>query len=526
MSKNVSPQEKFIRATVEFMASKNAQYYARGDRIYFDTTSMKGNKLLQLEGSEFRSFILRRAKAADNLLLRAADVDLIVDHVRFHAQDHAKPLAADARSTFIGDDLYINTGWEDGKIIKIASEGTWEEATPAGRIFEPLPPKMRMAVPKMRDATLFPELLKKGIGDFGDMHCLLSVTCATMLLPSDFVHPFLVFTGDQARGKSTTMKLLVQLIDPYDTSELMTVGEDMRDIIALVRGRHSIALDNVSKLPFDEDLLSKMYSGGVFSARKMATNSELSEVELPRLRVMMNGIGTAFSRSDLMSRCIFIEHPVFTKTGTDGRERFKSLAMIERRWAAMRPELLGSLLRAIGAGMHKLRESGGYEEKDSDSRFVEYAVIGECIAEAMGFKAGLFTEQVRKAGDEMKSGAIDADDCAQLVLAWLGGETPVIEQLAGFEEAIAKAPEQDPNRRIIAPSELFGQLRGIATKRGYAVYSMKWLASVKSMSTAILRSKKNIENSGWAINKIHGGASNRHLEFKRIAPQKDRPKAA
>ena len=312
-------KDKYIRSMIAWMASEKAHYYKRGDQVYIDTKSLRGKHLMALEGSDFRSFMLRAAKTAANLLLRPADIELIVSHVQMHAKEAAKPLAADIRSAYMDGDLYINTGWEDGKLIKIDQKGVWEESKPVQRIFEPLPYKMRLAIPQMRDATLFPALVKQGIGDFGDMHCLLCVTCATMMLPATFVHPFLVFTGDQARGKSTTMKLLIQLIDPYESSELMTVGEDIRDIIALVRGRHSIALDNVSKLPFDEDLLSKMYSGGVFSARKMTTNAELSEVELPRLRVMMNGIGTAFTRSDLMSRCIFIEHPAMTKNGPDGQ---------------------------------------------------------------------------------------------------------------------------------------------------------------------------------------------------------------
>lgn len=508
-----SPKDKFIRATIAFLASEKAEYYVRSDRVYIDTRGFNATKLMLLEGGEFKSFLMRYAKTTVNILLKGAEVDQIIEHVKYHAQEVAKPLAADARAAFIGEDLYINTGWEDGKMVKISQEGVWTEEKPVGRIFEPLPPKMRMAVPLMREATLFPALLKKGIADFGDMNCLLCVTCATLMLPADFVHPFIVFTGDQARGKSTTMKLLVQLIDPYDSSELMTVGEDMRDIIALVRGRHSIALDNVSKLPFDEDLLSKMYSGGMFSARKMMTNSEMSEVELPRLRVLMNGIGTAFNRSDLMSRCIFIEHPVLT-TKENGRELFESLHMIERRWLQMRPELLGSLLRAIGAGLKLFRERERYENKKSEARFVEYAVLGECISEAMGFKPGLFTEQVKKAGEEMRSDAIESDDCAQLILAWLNGESSDT-QIAGFEDEVRAG--EAIKVRVITPTELFAEMKALAAKRGYSVYSMKWLASVKALSTAVARSKKNIDNGGWAMNKISSGAKKRCFEFTKKA---------
>lgn len=508
MSKNVDPKDKFIRESIAFLTSK-AKFHSRGDRVYVDTRKMQGTKLLNIEGPEFRSFLMRLAKSKVNVLMRGSDAELIVEHALFHAQEVAKPLSSDARSMFKDEKLYINPGWENGNLITIDDEGSWTEEAQEEWMFEPMTPKMRMVVPQKREATMFPEYLKQGIADFKDHHCLLAVTCATMLLPSDFVHPFIVFTGDQARGKSTTMKLMLQLVDPYDKGELMSVGEDMRDIIALCRGRHSIALDNVSKLPFDEDLLSKMYSGGLFATRKMMTNSEVSEVETPRLRVLMNGIGNAFTRSDLMSRCIFIDHPVLTTIKPDGTEDFAPLSVVENRWKKMLPEALGSLLSALGSGMGIFKKKGGLEGKTSHSRFVEYCVIGECIAEAMGFESGLFTKQVDLASEQQKAGAIDADDCAQLVIAWLNGERAT-NTTDAFAEQLPLAASSE---YILSPADFFGEIRGLAAHRGYSVYSLKWLASTKAFSAALTRSQKNIEHGGWAMLKLTGGDHNRKIKF-------------
>jgi hypothetical protein len=40
----------------------------------------------------------------------------------------------------------------------------------------------------------------------------------------------------------------------------------------------------------------------------------------------------------------------------------------------------------------------------------------------MGFEAGMFTEQVNKAAEDVRERAVEVDDCAQLVQAWLDGE--------------------------------------------------------------------------------------------------------
>lgn len=516
MTKPQDPKDKFIRGTIAFMSSEKTTYYMRGDRVYVDTRAFKGKKLLLLEGNEFRSFLLRHAKKTDNVLLRRADADLIIEHVYYHALENAKQLSTDARAMFAGKTLLVNPGWQDDRLIEIQEDGTWKERVQTDWLFEPMAPKMRMPVPEMREAKMFPEYLKQGIADFGSNHCLLAVTCATMLLPADFVHPFIVFTGDQARGKSTTMKLILQLVDPYEKGELMSVGEDMRDIIALCAIRHSIALDNVSKLPFDEDLLSKMYSGGLFATRKMATNSELSEVETPRLRVLMNGIGNAFSRSDLISRCIFIEHPLLMEAPAAGKqEQFASLSIVEERWRKMLPETLGSLLRAIGAGLKLFHERGGLEGKTAGARFVEYCVLGECISEAMGFPPGEFTKQINAATEHQKDNAIDADDCAQLVVAWLEGERAEDKSLDLV--GANPLPFGKSDEYMISPSDLHKGLRALAVHRGFSIYSIKWLASTKALTQAITRSAKNIEHDGWDVVKILGGDNKRCFKFTRRA---------
>ena len=505
--RRVDKKTQYLHKMIAYLTSEEVPYHFRGDRYYVDTRPLKGKRLLYVESNDFRSFLMNLAKKMDGLLLRRADADLLIEHALFHAQDVAKPLSSDARAMQDGKRFLINPGWENDKLIAIEPGKPWKEVPQKEWLFEPMTAKMRMPVPEPREATTFPEYLKKGIADFGEHHCLLAVTCATMLLPADFVHPFIVFTGNQARGKSTTMKLILQLVDPYEKGELMSVGEDMRDIIALTRGRHSIALDNVSKLPFDEDMLSKMYSGGLFATRKMATNSELSEVETPRLRVLMNGIGNAFSRSDLMSRCIFIEHPALTTAD----EQFAPLSFVENRWRAMLPDALGSLLAALSGGLKIFEEKGGIEGKTSRSRFVEYCVIGECIAEAMGYEEGLFTKQVDAASEIQKEGAIAADDCAQLVLAWLTGErAEKTDPQSDFFESTKFVQQSE---YTIAPSDLFSEIRALAAKRGYSVYSLKWLASAKSFNDAMKRSQKNIENGGWGFHQIAGGEKKRHYHF-------------
>jgi energy-coupling factor transporter ATP-binding protein EcfA2 len=514
----MSGKEKFVRAMITLLTSDEARYYARGERVYVDSSILKGAGLMLLQSGEFSRHLLHVAKKSENILLRTADADLIIDHVLSHALRTASQLSADNRARFLNGHMALNTGWENGNLLILEPEqGTWSEGSVDEPVFEPVPYTMRLPVPVSKAATEFPKILKAGIADFGDTHCLIAVSCATMLLPATFPHPFLVFTGAQARGKSTTMKLILQLIDPNLGGELMTVGEDTRDLVALCRDRHCIAMDNVSHLPFDEDLLSKMYSGGQFAARKMTTNSELSVAMMPRLRVMINGVGTSFSRSDLMSRCIFIDHPVLTSKGKGGQDAFVPVEHIEARWAKLLPEALGSLLTAVSEGWKLFLAQGGLEDKTSECRYVEYAIIGECMSQVMGFEPVLFTEQVYRAAEAAKEGAIEADDTAQLILAYLNGEKGQDHQFEAFNDPI---PRKDiintPGYLMISSTDLFKEIRAIAQARNYSIYGLKWLNSVRAFSTAIIRSQKNIETGGWSSRQVKGGEHKRNWEFFKV----------
>jgi energy-coupling factor transporter ATP-binding protein EcfA2 len=511
LAKEQTPKDKFVRSMVSYLCTDKIRYYSRGENCYIDTSAIKGTKLLNLESGEFSSFILRLAKKGDNIFLRTTDANLIVDHVRLYAHEHSIPLSPDNRAAFSNGSILLNTGWDGNEHIVIdTKDGTWGFSEVTERIFEPIPPEMRLVRPVPTKALEFPALLRRGIADFGANHCLISVSCATMLLPAVFPHPFLIFTGDQARGKSTTMKLLLQLIDPYANGELMSVGEDTRDLVALCRDRHCIALDNVTTLPFDEDLLSKMYSGGIFAARKMTTNSELSKAMMPRLRVMMNGIGTSFNRSDLLSRCIFIEHPVLTERGDRGQELFVPLGHVEERWRQVLPEALGALLGAVGEGWGLYLRDGELDGKRSECRYVEYAVIGECMSRAMGFEPGLFTAQVNAASHYSAEKGVEADDCAESIVAFLNGERGAQSQLEGFDGAENGIYRESDGSIVVSPTSLYNEVRGIAAKRGWSTYSLKWLVSGKAFHNAIVKSESNIRLSGWEMRQIQGGERKRH----------------
>ena len=446
-------------------------------------------------------------------MLRATDAELIVDQVTAYADRNALPLSNDPRARIIDGVLWLNPAWKNGKLIRIAA-GAWSIEEPPCRIFAPLPPSMAMPVPVQTPASEFGALMAKGITSFGDYHCFYCTTMATTMMPQDDVHPIIILSGEGAKGKSTTMKLSTQLVDPDEGNECMIVSEDQRNILAACLTRKTIGLDNTSKLPISDDLLSQMYAGGVSKERKLYTNNELSHTKIERMRVFINGVSPDFTKSDFFTKAIFLEQPVVTRKNAAGKDRYDSLSAVEREWKAMLPVTLGSLLSVIASGLpyynewvEKRAKSG--RRPDAAVRFVEFAVMGEAFARAMGYPPDTFTGQVEALSEKSKQTAADSDECTQLIVKWAEGKRGTTfggsDDVWGSTSTTSAYPKAD--RYDITTSDLHAELQALAKVEGYNTYKMSWINNPVWLGRHLRKSLQTINNSEWyMIPKARHGA--------------------
>lgn len=69
------------------------------------------------------------------------------------------------------------------------------------------------------------------------------------------------------------------------------------------------------------------------------------------------------------------------------------------------------------------------------------------------------------------------------------------------------------DQKVFKTTELFNQVKALAQAKGYNVYSMKWLNSLRAFTLELRRSQKNIENGGWDMIQLTGGPQNRQWKF-------------
>ena len=121
-------------------------------------------------------------------------------------------------------------------------------------------------------------------------------------------YPILTLNGEPGAAKSTTQKVLRELLDP-NLAPLRSEPKDVRDLLIAATNGNLVAFDNLSRIPvWLSDALCRLATGGGFTTRELYTDGDetIFNVQRPAL---INGIEELLSRGDLLDRAIIINPP-------------------------------------------------------------------------------------------------------------------------------------------------------------------------------------------------------------------------
>lgn len=193
--------------------------------------------------------------------------------------------------------------------------------------------------------------------------------------------PILVLNGEQGSAKSTTARVLRDLIDPND-APIRSASRDERDLAIAAVNNWTLCFDNLSGLSsWLSDALCRIASEGGFATRALHTDQ--GEIVLKAARpIVLNGITALDTRPDLGNRALVVVLPAIQASERRTEAEF---------WAefyAARPAILGALYDAVSCA---LRRSGKRRVKRR-LRMADFVELIEAAAPALGWKAGSFTD--------------------------------------------------------------------------------------------------------------------------------------
>jgi hypothetical protein len=193
--------------------------------------------------------------------------------------------------------------------------------------------------------------------------------------------PILIFHGEQGCTKTTASAHCAAVLDPRRAG-LRALPRDLEQLAVAADNGFLLAFDNVSRIePALSDGLCRLATGAGYARRTHYQNRDETIFEAAR-PILMNGIGQAAVRADLLDRAVLVELP---HVPANRRRRSRDVA---ERFREARPRILGALFDAVA---RVLRDQKSVATALSNlPRMADFAVVGAAAEPAMGVDAGTF----------------------------------------------------------------------------------------------------------------------------------------
>jgi len=312
-------------------------------------------------------------------------------------------------------------------------------------------------------------------------------------------YPVLCLHGEQGTAKSTTARLLRDLVDPYK-ARLRRLPTTDQDLMIAANNSWVAAFDNLSGLePALSDALCCVATGGGYSTRKLYTNEEETIFDVCR-PVILTGIEEVATRPDLLDRAIVVQLPVM-----DSRKR-RPEKKLDALFAQARPRILGALLQGLVTGL----ANQSRVELGELPRMADFALWAAAAMPSFGWSAQEFRE------------AYDANAWAATGVALDDNPVvPVLRRLLEDEDFAHGWPEVGQVRGL---DELFSTLQHLANEVERKVPG--WPKRSRDLAGVLRRLAPALRKNGIFVEIDERQTTGRRITPVRIGNGKPPPKPA
>ena len=211
---------------------------------------------------------------------------------------------------------FLDLGDHTGRAVKI-EQGGWSLVEKANVHFRRPAGMLPFPVPS-RDGSI--ELLRPFVNLLDADFRLLVAWMAAALSPEG-PYPVLVLTGEHGSAKSTSARIVRELIDPQ-AAPLLGEPSGARDLMVTATNGWLLVYDNISTLPnWLSDNLCRLASGGGLAMRALYSNEDRNTLYAQR-PIILNGIDHFVRKNDLADRSIFLRMASITPESAARRASF------------------------------------------------------------------------------------------------------------------------------------------------------------------------------------------------------------
>jgi hypothetical protein len=369
-------EQKKSQATLLVSMANDVEFFTSQDNEPFATVSVNGHKENWALNSENfrewlgRKFYLTYGNVAGEYGLNDA-LSSLSGKAKFEGEKHHVYV----RRAELNGDLYLDLCNDNWEVVQITKDN-W-------RVISDCPVKFRRTAAMKPLPTPVPGGSLSEMDKFLNIHgddLILAKAWLMTTLQTGIPYPILVFSSQQKSGKSTSAKVLCELIDP-NVATLVGKPKSEEDLFISVSNRLMVAFDNVSFI--DEtfsDALCRIATGGAYVKRKL--HSDSNEVILKAKNpILLNGIGDLTTRSDLLDRSIVINLPTL-KDKADERKFWTD-------FEEAKPRILGALLDAV---CQVVKNFNDVKLDGCDIRMMDFAKVGIAAEQCLDLGEGGFVK--------------------------------------------------------------------------------------------------------------------------------------
>lgn len=393
-----SEKDKVSTELINFAKEKYEFFHNELGEGFVKIPAKTHSKFLQVNSQEFSDHLRMVSFRKTGRGLSNTVLDMVVTTLSAIAKFDGEKVKTYQRVAQVNETIFIDLCNDEREVVEVSKFG-WKVVRNS-RIFFTRTSEM-MSLPYPERGGDIKDLINHINVDEGQLP-LLVAWMLTAMQAGKGAYPILSVDGQAGSGKSTSCRMIKQLIDP-NKAPLLSQPKPS-DLRVVASGHHVFALDNISRIsPEFSDSLCKFATGENIRVRELYTTNSVLTISLKK-PVMLNGITESGTRSDLVSRMLGLH-----------LNKIKTRKTEEMAWSEFNkdaPKLLGVLLEGLVEALKSYKDT----QVEDMTRMADMCIWITAASPAFGWEKETFMNAYNENLRSTHSNAIEASPFGEAIM--------------------------------------------------------------------------------------------------------------
>lgn len=345
------------------------------NEVYVNVDNNGSNEYLNINSQKFKSWLSLKYYTKENKMPSNENIGKSISLLQAKSMLSNNKVQVEKRCCINNNTIYYDLLNNKGEVVKINKDG-WNIVKNESCLFTS-GQSMKSQVKPVEYSDL--SILDKYFRYKDDNHLILQKVILVSLFIDDIQRPISVLHGEKGASKTTTMKLIREIVDPSHVP-ITSIPRSVEDLAITLSNQYLICFDNIDSISKDiSDLLCMAVTGGGYSKRKLYTDSE-EKLMYFKKGIVLNGINVVTTRPDLLDRSILME---LERIPTE--ERLEE-SQLNNQLKEDIPKILGAIFTTLSKAMNIYDDI----QLEKLGRLADFTRWGYAIAEASGMEGDKF----------------------------------------------------------------------------------------------------------------------------------------